>query len=55
MLAGRMVGAKESVTLHLCYENGSGWAQLAVQPQDVEESAAKRWTCDGNTRAPCRS
>lgn len=53
-LAGRMVGAKESVKLHLCYENGSRRAQLSVQPRDIEESARKRRrTCDENARAPC--
>lgn len=37
---GQMVGVKESVKLHLCYENGSRWAQLSVlsvQPRHVEE------------------
>lgn len=52
-LEGRMVGAGEPVKLHLCYENGSRWAQLSVQPQDVEQSAGKSRTCDGNARAPC--
>lgn len=53
-LAGRTVGAQESVKLHLCHENGSRWTQLSVQPQDVEESAGKRRrACDRNARAPC--